>query len=86
MLYYVGCLPSSDERASRIAMSIITILNAANIDFGVLGEEEKCCINEILRIGERGLFDELGIGQRWRSRGFVLRTKLLKLLSIIVTS
>jgi len=59
VLYYVGCLPSFDRRAMEIARSIATILNASNVDFGVLGEEEKCCGNEILRIGERGLFDEL---------------------------
>ena len=59
VLYYVGCLPSFDRRAMEIARSIATILNVANVDFGVLGEEEKCCGNEILRIGERGLFDEL---------------------------
>ena len=33
------------------------ILNAAGIDFGFLGVDEKCCGLEQFRIGERGLFE-----------------------------
>jgi Fe-S oxidoreductase len=42
-----------------IPSNIAKILNMAGIDFGILGEEEACCGNEIRRIGEGGLFEEL---------------------------
>ena len=59
LLYFVGCTPSYDARAQQVARSIVQILNAANVDFGVLGKEEKCCGNEVYGMGEMGLFEEL---------------------------
>jgi Fe-S oxidoreductase len=35
------------------------LLRVAGIEFGILGEEEACCGNEIRRMGEAGLFEEL---------------------------
>ena len=40
---------------SNVAM----ILHKSGYEFGILGEEEGCCGNEIRRIGEAGLFEEL---------------------------
>ena len=58
-LYFVGCTASSDPRIQEIAKSLVFILNRAEIDFGILGNEETCCGNEIRRMGETGLFEEL---------------------------
>jgi Fe-S oxidoreductase len=38
---------------------VATLLARGGVEFGVLGEEEACCGNEIRRIGETGLFEEL---------------------------
>jgi Fe-S oxidoreductase len=42
-----------------IPQNIAKILNAGGMEFGVLGVEEACCGNEIRRMGEVGLFEEL---------------------------
>src|SRR5207244_57985 len=41
VLYWVGCAASYDERAQLVARSFLTLLNAAGVKYGVLGEEEK---------------------------------------------
>ena len=51
-LFFVGCTPSYDPRIQEIAKSLVFSLNQAAIDFGVLGNEEQCCGNEIRRMGE----------------------------------
>jgi Fe-S oxidoreductase len=58
-LYFVGCTASSDPRIQQIARALVFNLNQAEIDFGILGNEEQCCGNEIRRMGEPGLFEEL---------------------------
>jgi len=59
LLYFVGCAASYDTRAQEIARAIVRNLNALDIDFSILGNEEKCCGNEIYSLGEKGLFEEL---------------------------
>lgn len=58
-LYFVGCTASSDPRIQEIAKSLVSILQRIGIDFGILGNDEQCCGNEIRRMGEAGLFEEL---------------------------
>jgi Fe-S oxidoreductase len=58
-LYFVGCTASSDPRIQEIAKSLAFVLHHAGVDFGILGNEEQCCGNEIRRMGEAGLFEEL---------------------------
>jgi len=58
-LLYVGCLGSYDENGQKMARCLVDILNASEISFGILGEEEECCGNEIYMLGETGLFQNL---------------------------
>jgi Fe-S oxidoreductase len=58
-LLYVGCLGSYDENGQKMARSLVDILNASGVSFGILGEEEECCGNEIYMLGETGLFQHL---------------------------
>lgn len=58
-LYFVGCTASSDPRIQEITKSLVFILSQIGMDFGILGNEEQCCGNEIRRMGETGLFEEL---------------------------
>jgi Fe-S oxidoreductase len=58
-LYFVGCTASSDPRIQEIAKALVHCLKKSEIDFGILGNEEHCCGNEIRRMGEAGLFDML---------------------------
>lgn len=41
--YFVGCVTSFYPRASQVALAFAEILNAAGVDFTVLGGEEWCC-------------------------------------------
>lgn len=59
ILYYVGCTTSFDTRVQNVAKSLVKCLNSANVNFGVLGEEEICCGSEVYCMGEKGLFDYL---------------------------
>jgi len=58
-LLYVGCLGSYDENGQKMARSLVDVLNAAGVSFGILGEDEECCGNEIYMLGEVGLFQVL---------------------------
>jgi len=70
-LYFVGCTPSFDPRIQEIAKALVFSLQHSETDFGILGNEEQCCGNEIRRMGEAGLFEELVEGnmQRFESYG-----------------
>jgi Fe-S oxidoreductase len=58
-LLFVGCAASFDPRIQEIAKALTYNLHRAGIDFGILGNEEQCCGNEIRGMGEIGLFEEL---------------------------
>lgn len=59
VLYFVGCAPSYDTRAQAVARALVRVLDAAGVNFGILGNEESCCGSEMRRMGELGLFDYL---------------------------
>jgi Fe-S oxidoreductase len=58
-LLYVGCLGSYDENAQKMAKSLVDVFNAAGVSFGILGNDEECCGNEVYMLGEMGLFQTL---------------------------
>ncbi|MBN2401316.1 MAG: (Fe-S)-binding protein [Spirochaetes bacterium] len=58
-LLFVCCIQAYDPRCMVISANIAKILQKSGLEFGILGEEEACCGNEIRRIGETGLFEEL---------------------------
>ncbi|MEO0082711.1 MAG: (Fe-S)-binding protein [candidate division WOR-3 bacterium] len=58
-LLFVCCTNSYDERCRKTAQALVRLLKAAEVDFGILGEEETCCSSEQKRLGEEGLFEEL---------------------------
>jgi Fe-S oxidoreductase len=56
ILFWVGCCGSFDARNQRVATSIVKILQASGIRFGILGNEEGCCGDPARRIGNEYLF------------------------------
>jgi Fe-S oxidoreductase len=56
VLYWVGCAASFDERARTAAESTAKLLQAANIDFAVLGPREACTGDPARRMGNEYLF------------------------------
>jgi Fe-S oxidoreductase len=65
-LYFTGCTASFDPRIQEVAKALVFGLQRAEVDFGILGNEEQCCGNEIRRMGESGLFEELVDGNMQR--------------------
>jgi len=59
VLYFVCCAASYDPRVEGVARALVAIFQKAGVDFGILGEEETCCGNEVRRMGEEGLFEML---------------------------
>jgi Fe-S oxidoreductase len=58
-LLFTCCIQAYDPRCMVIPSNVARILNKGGLEFGILGEEEACCGNEIRRVGEAGLFEEL---------------------------
>ncbi len=56
ILYWVGCTAALDERNTNVAKSVVKILQAAGVNFGVLGNEESCCGDPARRMGDEYLF------------------------------
>ena len=42
VLFYVGCAGSFDDRGIRISRAIVNVLKKADVDFAILGAEERC--------------------------------------------
>jgi len=59
ILYFVGCTPSYDDRVQAVARAMVKVFEKAEVDFGILGNEEICCGSEMRRLGEEGLFEFL---------------------------
>ena len=59
-LFWVGCAGATDERAKKIQQSLVRILKAAQVDFAILGCEEKCTGDPARRMGNEYLFETLG--------------------------
>jgi len=58
-LFYVGCAGAFDSRNRHVAVAVTKILNAANLSWGILGTEEKCCGDSHRRLGNEYVFDQL---------------------------
>ncbi|MBI4616519.1 MAG: (Fe-S)-binding protein [Planctomycetes bacterium] len=59
ILYYVGCYGSYDPRIQKVAVATVEILNAAGVDFGILGTKENCCGESIRKAGNEEVFKGL---------------------------
>jgi Fe-S oxidoreductase/nitrate reductase gamma subunit len=56
VLYWVGCAGSYDPRNQKVSQAMVQILNAAGVDFAILGEEESCNAEWARRAGEEYLY------------------------------
>jgi len=56
VLYWVGCAASFDERARRTAVSTARLLQAAGVDFAILGPREACTGDPARRMGNEYVF------------------------------
>ncbi len=59
ILWWVGCAPAYDPRAQDVARAFATVLQAAGVDYAVLGESESCTGDAARRAGNEYLFYEM---------------------------
>lgn len=59
IIFFIGC--TGNYRLPAIIKNVIKILESASIEFGILGENEKCCGSVALRIGKKSLARELAV-------------------------
>lgn len=58
-LLYIGCAASFDARLQQVSRSLVRLLSAAGVSFGVLGNSEDCCGDVVYQAGEEGFLEEL---------------------------
>jgi Fe-S oxidoreductase len=56
VLYWVGCAASYDERARETAISTAKLLQAAGVDFAILGPRESCTGDPARRMGNEYVY------------------------------
>jgi Fe-S oxidoreductase len=56
LLWWVGCAPATDSRAQKTAQAFAKILNAAGVNFAVLGQNEQCTGDSARRAGREDIF------------------------------
>ena len=56
ILFWVGCAGSFDDRYKRVTVAFTKILQALDINFAVLGDEESCTGDPARRAGNEFLF------------------------------
>jgi Fe-S oxidoreductase len=56
ILFWVGCAGSFDDRAKKVTKAVAKILQAADVKFAILGQEESCTGDPAKRAGNEFLF------------------------------
>jgi Fe-S oxidoreductase len=62
VLYWVGCAASYDERARETAISTAKLLQAAGVDFAILGPRESCTGDPARRMGNEYVYQAFAEG------------------------
>jgi len=81
VLYWVGCAASYDDRAKKIARAVARLLQAAKVDFALLGEEESCTGDPARRAGNEFLFASLAEGNTEVLNGYKEQGGIKKIIT-----
>ncbi len=74
ILFWVGCMGSFDDRAKKITVAFARILQAANVKFAILGQEETCHGDPARRMGNEYLYQMLAKGVIETLDGYQVKT------------
>jgi Fe-S oxidoreductase/nitrate reductase gamma subunit len=58
VLYWIGCCVTFDPQKHKIASDLCRLMDQCGIDYGVLGEDEKCCGDPARVLGQEMLFQQ----------------------------
>ncbi len=61
VLYWVGCTEALEDRSLKVAQAVARLMKQAGVNFGILGEEERCCGDPARRLGAEHLFQMLAM-------------------------
>jgi Fe-S oxidoreductase len=81
VLFWVGCSASYDDRAKKIARSTARLLQAAGVDFAILGEEESCTGDPARRAGNEYLFITLAEANAATLNGYKEQGGITKIIT-----
>ena len=56
VIFWVGCMPSFDDRAKRVTRATAQLMQRAGVDFAILASEEQCTGDPARRAGNEYLF------------------------------
>jgi Fe-S oxidoreductase len=56
ILWWIGCAAATDARAQKTAQAFAKILNAAGVNYAVLGQNEQCTGDSARRAGREDIF------------------------------
>jgi Fe-S oxidoreductase/nitrate reductase gamma subunit len=59
ILYWVGCSAALEDRNMSVPRAMVKILQAAGVNFVLLGDEEGCCGDPARRMGDEYLFQTI---------------------------
>jgi Fe-S oxidoreductase len=74
ILFWVGCMGSFDDRAKKITVAFARILQAAQVKFAILGQEESCHGDPARRMGNEYLYQVLAKGVIETLDGYQVKT------------
>lgn len=57
-LYFVGCAGAFDDRSRKVTEAVVKVLQAAKVDFAIIGKKEKCSGDPARRMGHEYLYQE----------------------------
>jgi Fe-S oxidoreductase/nitrate reductase gamma subunit len=58
-LFWVGCAGALDARNIKVSLATVKLMNAAGVDFAILGTDESCSGDSARRLGEEYLFQTM---------------------------
>lgn len=61
ILFWVGCAGSFDDRAQKVTRAFAEILNKAEVEFAILGDEEACTGDPARRAGNEFLYQMVAL-------------------------
>lgn len=59
ILYWPGCSGAYDARNQKVSAALVKLMQKANVNFAILGNEEKCCGDSARKLGNEYLFYSL---------------------------
>ena len=60
-LVFVGCAGAFDQRSQKTLQSLVKILNAAGVNYAILGKEETCTGDPARRVGNEYLYQMMAM-------------------------